>query len=61
MGVLARLAAGITAVALGVAGCASNAEKDAKTLTVSVSPGPYSIVFKDGVEPLLKSQGYTLT
>lgn len=60
MGVLARLTAVIVAVTLGVAGCATHTETEGTVLTVGMSPGPYSIIFKDGIEPLLKAKGYTV-
>lgn len=60
MGVLARLTAVVVAVTLGVAGCVTHTETEGTVLTVGMSPGPYSIIFKDGIEPLLKAKGYTV-
>ena len=60
MGVLARLTAVTVAVTLGVAGCVTHTETEGTVLTVGMSPGPYSIIFKDGIEPLLKAKGYTV-
>ncbi|EEI61804.1 MetQ/NlpA family ABC transporter substrate-binding protein [Corynebacterium glucuronolyticum] len=57
-----KIIAALSAAALsfGLASCAGNTETDAKTITVGTSPGPYSVLFKDGIEPILEKDGYTV-
>lgn len=50
--------ASAVATSFGLASCAGNTETDGKTITVGTSPGPYSVLFKDGIEPILKEDGY---
>ncbi|WP_311354468.1 MetQ/NlpA family ABC transporter substrate-binding protein [Corynebacterium pyruviciproducens] len=52
--------ASAVAMSFGLASCAGNTETDGKTITVGTSPGPYSVLFKDGIEPILKEDGYTV-
>lgn len=54
-----KFAAGVLASALALAGC-SSAEDDANTIRVATSPGPYSELFQQGIDPLLQEQGYSL-
>lgn len=50
-----KIAASVTATAtaLSLSACASDSENtaDADTIQVGTSPGPYSELFKDGIEP----------
>ena len=52
--------ASTVAMSFGLASCAGNTETDAKTVTVGTSPGPYSVLFKDGIQPILEKDGYTV-
>lgn len=52
------------ALSVGIlAGCGSDqaAGPAKKELTYSKSQGPYSILFEEGVKPILEAQGYTFT
>lgn len=57
-----KIVAALSAAALsfGLVSCAGNSETDAKTVTVGTSPGPYSVLFKDGIQPILEKDGYTV-
>ena len=48
------------ATALTLSACASDSEDTADTDTIQVgtSPGPYSELFKDGIEPILEDEGF---
>lgn len=54
----ASVTAAATALTLGA--CASDNEDDGDTDTIQVgtSPGPYSELFKDGIEPILEDEGF---
>ena len=52
--------ASAVAMSFGLVSCAGNSETDAKTVTVGTSPGPYSVLFKDGIQPILEKDGYTV-
>ncbi|MDO4630931.1 MAG: MetQ/NlpA family ABC transporter substrate-binding protein [Corynebacterium sp.] len=49
-------------LSIGLTGCtqAANNPDDSKSIKVGTSPGPYSELFKQGVDPILKNKGYTL-
>lgn len=55
--ILAAVATAATAISL--AACSAD-ESDSNTIRVGSSPGPYSELFKDGVDPVLKEAGYTI-
>lgn len=57
-----KIVAALSAAALsfGLVSCAGNSETDAKTVIVGTSPGPYSVLFKDGIQPILEKDGYTV-
>ena len=48
------------ATALTLSACASDSDDNADTDTIQVgtSPGPYSELFKDGIEPILEDEGF---
>ncbi|KKO84175.1 MetQ/NlpA family ABC transporter substrate-binding protein [Corynebacterium otitidis] len=58
------LGAGV--LAAGVAGCADEPEaepddqaaEEQTTITVGASPGPYTELFREGIEPILNDQGF---
>lgn len=47
------------ALSLSLVAC-SDSESDESTLRVGTSPGPYSVLFQDGIDPILTEQGYTI-
>lgn len=51
---------GAVALAFSLVACSSESEGDANVIKVGTSPGPYSELFKDGIDPILTEQGYTL-
>lgn len=51
---------GAAALAFSLVACGSDSEGDANVIKVGTSPGPYSELFKDGIDPILTEQGYTL-
>ena len=57
-----KIGASVTAAAtaLTLSACASDNEDDGDTDTIQVgtSPGPYSELFKDGIEPILEDEGF---
>ena len=57
-----KVAASVTAAAtaLSLSACASDSEDtaNADTIQVGTSPGPYSELFKDGIEPILEDEGF---
>ena len=57
-----KVAASVTAAAtaLSLSACASDSEDtaNADTIKVGTSPGPYSELFKDGIEPILEDEGF---
>ncbi|MDY5785574.1 MULTISPECIES: MetQ/NlpA family ABC transporter substrate-binding protein [unclassified Corynebacterium] len=59
---LTRSAAALSAIALvfSLSACGSDAETDAKTIRVGVSPGPYSVLFQDGIDPILTEEGWNI-
>ncbi|WP_394280720.1 MetQ/NlpA family ABC transporter substrate-binding protein [Corynebacterium sp.] len=61
MKIFSRAATVIVAasLSLGLASCSSS-ESDDQTIRVGTSPGPYSVLFQDGIHPILSEQGYTI-
>ncbi|WP_018296678.1 MetQ/NlpA family ABC transporter substrate-binding protein [Corynebacterium lubricantis] len=61
MKLLTRITAaiGAGALALGLASCSSSEGND-DTIRVGTSPGPYSVLFQDGIDPILTERGYTI-
>lgn len=59
--IVSIVAVAVVASALFV-GCSKKAgtASDKKTLTYSRSQGPYTVLFEDGVAPILEAKGYTL-
>ncbi|AWB83123.1 MetQ/NlpA family ABC transporter substrate-binding protein [Corynebacterium liangguodongii] len=56
-----KILAGAIASALLLTGCSASGDPDQdKTIKVATSPGPYSELFKEGIDPILSEQGYTL-
>lgn len=56
-----RITALAVALSLGLAASSASAfDKDHSTITFSKSQGPYSLLFIDGVQPILEKQGYTV-
>lgn len=57
-----KIGASVTAAAtaLTLSACASDSEdnSDTDTIQVGTSPGPYSELFKDGIEPILENEGF---
>lgn len=57
-----KIGASVTAAAtaLTLSACASDSGDNADTDTIQVgtSPGPYSELFKDGIEPILEDEGF---
>ena len=51
---------GTLTLALSLAACGSDTEGDDKTIRVGVSPGPYSVLFQDGIDPILSEDGWTI-
>lgn len=51
---------GAAALAFSLVACGSDSEGDGDVIRVGTSPGPYSELFKDGIDPILTEQGYTL-
>lgn len=52
---------GAAALTVSLVACSStDGEGDDKTIKVGVSPGPYSVLFQDGIEPILTEEGYTI-
>ena len=48
------------AVALSLTACTTSENNDDMTIRVGTSPGPYSVLFQDGIDPLLEEEGYTI-
>lgn len=51
---------GAAALAFSLVACSSDSEGDTNVIKVGTSPGPYSELFQDGIDPILTEQGYTL-
>ena len=51
---------GTVTLALTLAACGSDTAGDDKTIRVGVSPGPYSVLFQDGIDPILSQDGWTI-
>src|SRR5690606_30025438 len=49
----------VAALSLVLVSCASDSTDD-KTIRVGVSPGPYSVLFQDGIDPILAEDGWTI-
>lgn len=47
-------------LSLSLVSCSSDSDDDASTIRVGTSPGPYSELFKDGIDPILTKEGYTI-
>lgn len=60
--ILRPLAVGAVAItaSLGLVACGDSAGSDDQTIRVGTSPGPYSVLFQDGVDPILTDAGYTI-
>lgn len=58
--ILAVALAAATALSLTACASGSSGDGDETTIRVGGSPGPYTQLFKDGVEPILKEEGYTV-
>lgn len=58
--ILAAALAAATALSLTACASGSSGDGDETTIRVGGSPGPYTELFKDGVEPILKEEGYTV-
>ncbi|MGO3010662.1 MAG: MetQ/NlpA family ABC transporter substrate-binding protein, partial [Corynebacterium casei] len=58
----AVLAAGSVAFTLAACGSDSETAADGETtqIRVGASPGPYSELFRDGIDPILTEQGYEI-
>ena len=58
----AVLAAGSVAFTLAACGSDSESAADGETtqIRVGTSPGPYSELFRDGIDPILTEQGYDI-
>lgn len=53
------VAAVTVALGLGLASC-TDSETGENTIRVGTSPGPYSELFQDGIDPILSEQGFTI-
>lgn len=54
-------AVGAAVLSLSLVACSSSdSEADGTTIKVGTSPGPYSELFQNGIDPILTEQGYTL-
>ncbi|SQG63678.1 methionine ABC transport system, solute-binding protein [Corynebacterium renale] len=51
--------AATAAVGLSLAACGGG-ETDDQTIRVATSPGPYSVLFQDGIDPILTEAGYKI-
>lgn len=47
-------------LSISLVSCSSDSDDDASTIRVGTSPGPYSELFKDGIDPILSKEGYTI-
>lgn len=56
---LAAAAAALTA-GVGLVACGTDSGADDDTIHVGTSPGPYSVLFQEGVDPILTDAGYTV-
>lgn len=52
--------AGALALTLGLTACTGGDSADDQTIRVGTSPGPYSVLFKEGIDPILTSEGWTI-
>ncbi|AKK07534.1 metal ABC transporter substrate-binding protein [Corynebacterium testudinoris] len=52
--------AGVLALTLGLTACTGGDSADDQTIRVGTSPGPYSVLFKEGIDPILTSEGWTI-
>lgn len=52
--------AGVLALTLGLTACTGDDSADDQTIRVGTSPGPYSVLFKEGIDPILTSEGWTI-
>ncbi len=59
---LRPLAAGAVALtaSISLVACGASSDSDDKTIQVGTSPGPYSVLFQDGIDPILTDAGYTV-
>ena len=54
-------AAAATLIAgVGLVACGSDSGSDDQTIHVGASPGPYTVLFQDGIDPILTENGYTV-
>ncbi len=52
---------GAAALSLGLVACSGSSDStDDRTIRVGVSPGPYSVLFQDGIDPILTEDGWTI-
>ncbi|WP_080791652.1 MetQ/NlpA family ABC transporter substrate-binding protein [Corynebacterium pacaense] len=53
---------GAAALTVSLVACSSESgsDQDGTTIRVGTSPGPYSELFKDGIDPILTKEGYTI-
>lgn len=51
---------GTFAAILLLVGCGESSQTETKEIRIGTSPGPYSQLFLDGIQPILEDQGYTV-
>lgn len=51
---------GAVTLSLGLVACGGSDSADDRTIRVGVSPGPYSVLFQDGIDPILTEDGWTI-
>ena len=56
---LAAAAAALTA-GVGLVACGTDSGADDDAIHVGTSPGPYSVLFQEGIDPILTDAGYTV-
>lgn len=57
--ILSVAAVAVTA-SLSLVACGDSSGSDEDTIRVGTSPGPYSVLFQDGIDPILSDAGYTI-
>lgn len=51
---------GAVALSASLVACSSDSSSDENVIKVGTSPGPYSQLFKDGIDPILTEQGFDI-
>lgn len=51
---------GAVALSASLVACSSDSSSDENVIKVGTSPGPYSQLFKDGIDPILSEQGFDI-